>query len=172
MIWSHLDLQTQLQIQMNFRGLSAKLHCMHFEKGSNGKSTITMQFLGRNYPKIIYGMAIFEFGKTLTKTKEMEGLIAKWPHSNYLEGQNAKRDLTIMISGSSYPKNIYGMAIFEFGKTLTKTKEMEGLIAKWPHLEGQNAKRDPTMMISGSNYPKNIYGMPLVELEVQKRFEF
>src|SRR3954467_5331025 len=82
-VWHHLNLQTRLPIQMNFRGLSANLHWMHFEKGSNGQTIITMQFLGRNYPKNIYGMAIFEFGKLLTKQRFEGGLFAKLPYSNF-----------------------------------------------------------------------------------------
>ena len=112
MIWPHLDLQTQLQIQMHFRGLSANLHYMHFEKGSNGQTTITMQFLGRNYPKFIYGMANFEFGQTWQKSKKEQGLICKMAILQILEGPNAKMDLTMLVSSSSYPKTIYGMPLF------------------------------------------------------------
>ena len=71
------------------QGLSARLHWMHFENGSNGQTIITMQFLGRSYPKNIYGMAIFEFGSHLTGTKKWRGLFAKLPNSNYLEGKSA-----------------------------------------------------------------------------------
>ena len=59
----HLNLQNTVANSNELRGLSATLHCLHFEKGSNGKTIITMQILGRNYPKIIYGMAIFEIGR-------------------------------------------------------------------------------------------------------------
>ena len=111
-IWQHLNLQTQLQIQMNFRGLSAKLHWMHFGKGSNGQTIITMQFLGRSYPKNIYGKAIFEFGKHLTKQRFLRGFICKITILQFIERAKYKIDLTMIISGSSYPKNIYGMAIF------------------------------------------------------------
>ena len=34
---------------------------------------ITMQLLVKNYPRIIYGMAIFEFGQNLIKNKERKG---------------------------------------------------------------------------------------------------
>ena len=107
-VWYHLNLQTQLQIQMSFRGLSAKLHYMHFEIGSNVQTTITMQLLGRNYTKIIYGMAIFEFGTHLTKTKEMEGLFAKLPYSNYLEGQSAKSPSPWWSVSQDTPKTYMG----------------------------------------------------------------
>ena len=82
---------------------------MHFEIGSNGQTIITMQLLGRNYPKNIYGMAIFEFGQNLIKTKEKEGLNCKITTPQLLEGAKCKIDLTMLISGSNYPKNIYGM---------------------------------------------------------------
>src|ERR1041385_4345107 len=52
----HLNLQKQLQIQLKFRGLSAKLHLMNFRKGSVDENIITTQLLVQNYPKIIYDM--------------------------------------------------------------------------------------------------------------------
>src|ERR1041384_7199833 len=104
-IWHHLNLQTQLQIQLEFRGLSSKLHYMHFEKGSNGQTIITMQLLGRNYPKIVYGMAILEFGQKLTKTKEMKGLNCIFTPITKFERAKYKNTITMMISSSSYPKN-------------------------------------------------------------------
>ena len=60
MICPHLNLQGQLQIQLRFRGLSAKLHHMNLEMGSNDQVIITMQFLVQNYPKSIYGMGNFK----------------------------------------------------------------------------------------------------------------
>ena len=42
------------------RGLSAKLHHMNFEMGSNDQVIITLQFLAQNYPKPIYGMGNLE----------------------------------------------------------------------------------------------------------------
>ena len=86
---------------------------MHFEKGSNRQTIITMQFLGRNYPKVIYGMAIFEFGMHLTKTKKKEGLNCIFATITKFEGAKCKITITMMISGSSYPKNIYGMPLDE-----------------------------------------------------------
>ena len=49
------------------RGLDARLHCKHLEKGFDEEIIITMQILGENYPKFIYGMAHFEFGLNLQK---------------------------------------------------------------------------------------------------------
>ena len=60
MMCLHLNLQGQLQNQLKFRGLSAELHHMHFEKGSDEQIIITMQFLVQNYPNFIYGMGNFE----------------------------------------------------------------------------------------------------------------
>ena len=68
-----------------------------------------MQNLGINYPKVIYGMAIFEFGKHFDKTKEKEGLNCIFATIIIFEGAKCKITITMMISGSSYPKNIYGM---------------------------------------------------------------
>ena len=93
----------------DLQGLSAGLYWLHFKKGSNGQTIITMQFPGRNYPKNIYGMAIFEFGQNLIKTKEKEGLNCKFTTPQLLEGAKCKINHTMLISGSSYPKNIYGM---------------------------------------------------------------
>ena len=89
------------------------MHYLHFNKGSNGQTIITMQFLGRNYPKVIYGMGIFEFGKHLTKTKKKEGLNCIFATITKFEGAKCKITITMMISGSSYPKNIYGMPLDE-----------------------------------------------------------
>ena len=41
------------------------------------------------------------------------GLFAKWPHLIFLKGPNAKMDLTMLVSSSSYPKIIYGMPLVE-----------------------------------------------------------
>src|SRR3954467_12080221 len=76
-ICQQLNLQTQLQIQLKFRGLSAKLHYMHFGKGSNDQVIITMQFLAQKYPNSIYGMSHFEFGSNLTKFKSLQGAFCK-----------------------------------------------------------------------------------------------
>src|ERR1041384_6226730 len=76
-ICPHLNLQGQLQIHLRFRGLCAKLHHKHFEKGSDEQIIITMQFLAQNYPKSIYGMGRFEFGPNLRKTEINRGLVAK-----------------------------------------------------------------------------------------------
>src|SRR4051812_13804911 len=97
-IWHHLNLQTQLQIQLEFRGLSAKLHYMHLEKGSNDQSIITMPLLVKNYPRIIYGMAIFEFGQNLIKTMKREGAKLQNYHPQLLEGPKCKTGLTMLIS--------------------------------------------------------------------------
>ena len=113
--WCHLNLQNTIANSNELRGLSAKLHYLHFEKGSNGQTIITMQFLGRNYPKVIYGMAIFEFGSIWQKQGKEQGLICKIATLQKSEGQKCKKDLTMMISSSSYPKNIYGMPLFAKG---------------------------------------------------------
>ena len=48
------------------------------EKTQKAKK-ITTLILGKNYPKVIYGIAIFEFCKALAKSKEMKGLFANLP---------------------------------------------------------------------------------------------
>ena len=68
-----------------------------------------MQNLGKNYPKVIYDIAIFEFGKHLAKTKEKRGMFAYLPPSQILEGAKCKMVITTVFSGSNYPKFIYGM---------------------------------------------------------------
>ena len=111
-ICPHLNLQRQLQIQLEFRGLSANLHHMHFEKGSNDQVIITMQFLGGKYPKSIYGMGNLNFWASLTKIKNLQGLNCKRTKLQLLEGPSAKMHLTMLINSSSYPKFIYGMPLF------------------------------------------------------------
>src|SRR3954470_887846 len=81
MICPQMNLQRQLQIQLKFRGLSAKLHHLNFEKGSNEQVIITMQFIEKNYPKTIYGMGNFKKIK-LTKFREfIGGRLQNWPSS-------------------------------------------------------------------------------------------
>ena len=45
-----------------------------------------MLLLGKNYPKVIYDIATFEFGNYLAKTKEKRGLFAYLPPSQNLRG--------------------------------------------------------------------------------------
>src|SRR4051812_22040752 len=77
-------------IQLEFKGLCAKIHYMLFEKGSNGSTIITMQLLGKNYPSFIYGMAIFEFGQNLTKFKEISGADLQNDHAPKFRGAKCK----------------------------------------------------------------------------------
>src|SRR3954469_5296021 len=85
-ICPHLNLQRKLQIHLRFRGLCAKLHHNHFEKGSDEQIIITMQFLAQNYPKSIYGMSNFEFGPNLRKTGIYRGAFAKLAKLQLIEG--------------------------------------------------------------------------------------
>src|SRR4051812_249219 len=43
------------------------------------------------------------------------GVICKMTTLQFIKGPNAKMHLTMLISGSKYPKNIYGMSLFELG---------------------------------------------------------
>src|SRR3954465_15460399 len=104
-ICPHLNFQRKLQIHLRFRGLCAKLHHNHFDKGSHEQIIITMQFLAQNYPKSIYGMGSFEFGPNLRKTGIYKGLIAKLAKLHLIEGIIAKMHVTTVISSSNYPKN-------------------------------------------------------------------
>ena len=61
-VWLHLNLQGTFANTNDLRGLSAKMHYFHFGKRSNGKSNITMLILGKNYPKLIYGMPYLNLG--------------------------------------------------------------------------------------------------------------
>ena len=69
-IWQRLNFTNTVAIQLNFRGWVQELHYMHFERGSNGQTIITMQFLGGNYPKSIYGMGNFEIEQTWQNSKK------------------------------------------------------------------------------------------------------
>ena len=51
----------------------------------------------------------------LKKFKELTGAELKNDHAPKIEGPNANLDLTMLISGSKHPKNIYGMSLFEVG---------------------------------------------------------
>ena len=70
-----------------FRGLSAKVHNLHFGNSPNSKTNVTMLILGENYPKTIYGMPHFEFAKKIANSKEHGGFIAKLPTLQNLEAQ-------------------------------------------------------------------------------------
>ena len=72
-----------------------------------------MLILGKNYPKVIYDTAIYEFGKHLAKKQIKEGPISIFAITPIFEGAKYKITITMMISGSSYPKNIYGMPQLE-----------------------------------------------------------
>src|SRR3954468_7156597 len=76
-IWPHLNLRRRLQIHLRFRGLCAKLHHNHFEKGSDEQFIITMQFLAQNYSKSIYGMSNFELGTNFEKNRNLQGAECK-----------------------------------------------------------------------------------------------
>ena len=41
---------------------------------TNPNENITIAFLGKNYPKSIYGMSNFEFGTNVKKNKNYRGL--------------------------------------------------------------------------------------------------
>ena len=102
-----------------------------------------MPILGRNYPKLIYGNAIFKFGNYLAKTKEMRGLFAYLPPSQILRGQNAKSSSPLCSVGQATPRSYMGSHVwgrghlkfkfrlnFEFEKEMkkkTKGKEKKAL---------------------------------------------
>src|SRR3954466_9284138 len=98
MVWHHLNLQRQLQIQLKFRGLSAKLHLMNFEKGSVDENIITMQLLVLNYPKIIYDMGNFILEPLTKKRKAERGFICKMTQLQFLKGSDAKMTSTTVFS--------------------------------------------------------------------------
>jgi len=56
------------------QGAACKMHCNHFGKSSDDQIIITMQILGQNYPKFIYGMAHFEFGLNLQNRNLIRGV--------------------------------------------------------------------------------------------------
>ena len=88
------------------------MHYMHLKKGSNDQVIITMQFLGKNYPKSIYGVGNFKNDQVDKKSEDLQGANCKMTKLQFIEGPNAKMHLTMMISSSSYPKFIYGMPLF------------------------------------------------------------
>src|ERR1041385_106243 len=92
MICLHSNFARQLHIQLKLRGLSAKLHHMNFEKGSDDETIITMQLLVQNYPKTIYGMGNLKLNQLTKKTKKKkkEGLICKMATLQLLEGFRCK----------------------------------------------------------------------------------
>ena len=94
-----MNLQNTVANTKEFRGLGAKMHHLHFGKGSNAKTNITTLILGKNYPKVLYGIAIFEFGIALGNFKRNEGPICKITTIQKLEGAKFKIDITIVISG-------------------------------------------------------------------------
>ena len=58
---------------------------------------------------------ILNLGKVDKKQRNEKGLICKMATLQFLKGPNAKMDLTMLISSSSYPKIIYGMPLIEIG---------------------------------------------------------
>src|SRR4051812_22344675 len=94
------------------RGLDARLHCKHLEKGSDEEIIITMQILGGNYPKSIYGMAHFESGLNFEKKEFEQGLVAILTNTRLMKWSKAIENITTEFSSSFYPKNIYGVPCF------------------------------------------------------------
>src|ERR1044072_3560983 len=74
-----------------------------------------MQLLGKNYPKFIYGTANVEFWAKLDQNKERKGVKLQSYHTSIVRGGKCKINLTMLISSSSYPKNIYNMPLDEVG---------------------------------------------------------
>ena len=112
-VWPHLNLQNSVANTKEFRGMRVNVHHLHFGKSSDGKTNITTLILGENYPTVIYGIAIFEFWEALAKIKRNGGPSWKFTITPNLEGSKCKMNITMMISGSSYPKIIYGMPQIE-----------------------------------------------------------
>ena len=104
--WPHLHLQKTLARSTQVRGLYAKLHHKHFEKGSDAQIIITMQFLVQKYPNSIYGMGIFGIWANLRKTGIYRGHFVKLAKLKLIKGPNTKIHPTMLISRSSYPKRI------------------------------------------------------------------
>src|SRR3954471_6489811 len=73
MICLHLNLHKQLQIQLDFRGLSAKVHLMDFLKGPVDEKIITMRLLVENYPKIIYDMGNLQKMNQSSRIRKIRG---------------------------------------------------------------------------------------------------
>ena len=57
-----------------------------WKKGSNDQRIITMQLLVKNYPRIIYGIAMFGFGQNLDKAKERKGVKLQNYHTSIFRG--------------------------------------------------------------------------------------
>src|SRR4051812_14306536 len=73
-----------------------------------------------------------------------------------------KMDITTQLLELCCPKNIYGMASFEFTKQSLKFKRSGGPKSKIDTtslLEASNCETDLTMDFLGKFYPKKIYGM-------------
>ena len=81
------------------------------EKVQMDKPLSPCSSLGETTPKSYMAWPFLNFGK-LDKNKEMKrGLICKIATLQFLKGPNAKMDLTMLVSSSSYPKIIYGMPL-------------------------------------------------------------
>ena len=88
------------------------MYCNHLENGSDEQIIITMLNLGQNYPKFIYGMAHFEFGLNLQNRNLNRGFNCKLAKPHLNKGPIAKMVITTELSGSNYPKIIYGVPCF------------------------------------------------------------
>ena len=92
-----------------------KLHYMHLEKAQMIKSSSPCNSLWKTTQETYMAWPFWKLGKTWSKQKKGRGLTCKITIPQFLEGEKCKINLTIMISSSSYPKNIYNMPLVEKG---------------------------------------------------------
>ena len=113
-ICPHLNLQGQLQIQLEFRGWVQKLHCMHLEKKVQMiKALSPCNSLWKTTQVSYMAWPILSLGKNDKNQGKEKGLICKMATLQFIKGPNAKMDLTMLVSSSSYPKIRYGMPLIE-----------------------------------------------------------
>jgi len=67
----------------------------------------------------------FEFGQNLIKTKKRKGVKLQNYHTSIVRGAKCKINLTMLISSSRYPKNIYNMPLVEVGVEIKFEFEFE-----------------------------------------------
>src|SRR3954471_7588921 len=110
----HLNLQKQLQIQLKFRGLSAKVHLMNFKKKVQMMKRLSpCNSLCKTTQKSYMIWAICKLNQSPEINKNNRGFICKMTKLQIEKGSDAKMSITTAISSSNYPKLIYGMSLFE-----------------------------------------------------------
>src|SRR4051812_9526747 len=88
MIWYHSNLQTQLKIQLKFRGMSAKITLHAYRKRLKGLNHYHHATPWEKLPKIHIWHGHFEFEQNFDKTRKWKGLICKIAPLRFLEGTN------------------------------------------------------------------------------------